>query len=122
MVSEHEHRRVERRVRAPPTAPLVVGADIGPRPGLRAELAPAHDLRAEAEIDPLGERLVDPRRAAGIADHRVPEAGGEIPLVQTMAGVPERGVEREALAGPEPVEGDREVVDADLGHWFPPAP
>jgi hypothetical protein len=33
-----------------------------------------------------------------------------------MAGVPERGVEREALAGAEPVEGDREVVDTDLGH------
>ena len=36
--------------------------------------------------------------------------------MQTMAGVAERGVERQALAGPEPVQGDREVVDTDLGH------
>jgi len=33
-----------------------------------------------------------------------------------MAGVAERGIERDALAGPEPVQGDREVVDTDLGH------
>ena len=45
-----------------------------------------------------------------------PELGGEHPLVQTMAGVAERGVERQALAGPETVQGDREVVDTDLGH------
>ena len=31
MVREHEHRRVERRVRPPPAMPLVVGAEIGPR-------------------------------------------------------------------------------------------
>src|SRR5271156_6105065 len=35
-----------------------------------------------------------------------------------MASVPEWCVEREAFAGPEPVQGDREVVDTDLGHRF----
>ena len=107
---------MERRVRPPPAPPLIVGADISPRPGLRTELAPAHDLRTEPQLDPFGERMVDTDRATDIANHRSPEAGGEIPLVQAMAGVAERGVERDALAGPEPVQGDREVVDTDLRH------
>ena len=36
--------------------------------------------------------------------------------METRAGVAERSVERQALAGPETVEGDREVMDTDLGH------
>jgi DNA-binding HxlR family transcriptional regulator len=32
--------------------------------------------------------------------------------------MPEWGVEREAFACPEPVQGDREVMDTDLGHRF----
>jgi hypothetical protein len=36
--------------------------------------------------------------------------------VQAFSGVTERSVERDAVAGPEPVEGDREVVDTGLGH------
>ena len=63
MVREHEHRRVERRVRPPPATPLVVGADIGPRAGLRAELAPAHDLGTEPDIQAFCERVVDTGRA-----------------------------------------------------------
>ena len=113
---QHEDRSVKRRVRPPPAPPFVVGADIGPRAGLRTELSPAHDLRTEPDLNPLGERMVDTDAASVIADHPAPEAGGEIPLVQPMAGVAEGGVERHALAGPEPVQGDREVVDTDLGH------
>src|SRR5256885_3519491 len=109
-MGEPEHGRVEGRVRPPPATPLVVGAEIGRRSGMRAELASAHDLRTEPELDPFGERMVDTRRSAGIAGLRVPEAGGEVPLVQAMAGVTERGVEREALASTEPVQRDREVV------------
>ena len=85
-------------------------------PVCAAELAPAHDLGADAEAVALGERVVDTRAATGLADHRAPEPGGEHPLVQAFPGVPERGVERDAVAGSEPVEGDREVVDTDLGH------
>ena len=85
----------------------------GPPP---AELAPAHDLGADAEAVPLGKGVVDAHAAAGLATHRAPEPGGEHPLVQTLPGVAERGVEREAIAGSEPVERDREVVHADLGH------
>src|SRR3712207_3725008 len=116
-MGEHDHWRVDRRVRSPPAAPLRVGADAGPRTSLRrAELAPAHDLRADVEAVPSGEGVVDTRAATGLADHRAPESGGEHPLVQPLPGVPERGVEREAVAGAEPVERDREVVHADLGH------
>ena len=64
----------------------------------------------------FGERVVDTQGAAGLADHRAPESGGEHPLVQAVPGVTERGLERDAVAGPEPVQGDREVVDTDLGH------
>ena len=114
VVREDEDRRVERRVRSPPAAPLVVGADVGPGPGLRAELAPAHDLGADAAAVPLGERVVDARGAAALADHRAPEPRREHPLVQAFAGVPERRVERDAVTRAEPVQRDREVVDPDL--------
>src|SRR5690606_20506780 len=84
--------------------------------GRRAELAPTHDLGAEADPMTFGERVVDADAATGLADHRAPEPGGEHPLVQAFPGVAERLVDGEAVAGPEPVERDREVVDADLGH------
>ena len=113
---QDKHRRVERRIRPPPPLPLVIGAEIGPGACLGTELPTAHDLRTEPEVDPLCERVVNTDAAAFLADHRVPEAGGEVPLVEAVAGVAERSVEREALAGAEPVEGDREVVDTDLGH------
>ena len=62
-----------------------------------------------------------PVGATGLADHRAPEPGGEHPLVQAFPGVTERGVERDAVAGAEPVQGDREVVDTDLGHGCLPS-
>src|SRR5207302_9442521 len=113
--------RRERRVRPPPAAPLVVGADIGPRAGLGPELAPAHDLGTDAEAMAGGERVVDPDGPTDLADHRAPESGGEHPLVQAFPGVTERGVERDAVASPEAVQGDREVVDTDLGHGCLPS-
>ena len=33
-----------------------------------------------------------------------------------LPGVPERGPERESLTGAEAIEGDRKVVDMNLGH------
>src|SRR3712207_9418662 len=116
-MGEHDHWRVDRRVRSPPAAPLRVGADAGPRTSLRrAELAPAHDLRADVEAVLSGEGVVDTRAATGLADHRAPESGGENPLVQPLPGLPERGVERYVVAGVAPVEGDLEVVHVDLVH------
>ena len=35
---------------------------------------------------------------------------------RSLPGVPERGVEREAVAGAEPVERDREAVNPDARH------
>jgi hypothetical protein len=69
----------------------------------------------------VGERVVDTRGATGLAHHRAPEPGGEQPLVQAFPGVTERGVERDAVACAEPVQGDREVVDTDLGHGCLPS-
>ena len=88
---------------------------------VRAELASAHELGTKAEGVAFGERVVDTRSATGLADHRVPKPGREHPLVQAFPGVTERGVERDAVAGPEPVQGDREVVDTDLGHGCLPS-
>ena len=36
--------------------------------------------------------------------------------MQTTARMPERSVERQALASPETVQGDGEVMDTNLGH------
>ena len=36
--------------------------------------------------------------------------------MQTTARMPERNVERQALASPETVQGDGEVMDTNLGH------
>lgn len=65
---------------------------------------------------PGGENVVNPRAAARLADHVVPEAGGEHPLVQALSGVPEGGLQREPLSRAEAIERDREVVDMNLGH------
>src|SRR6185369_11395124 len=53
-MGQHVHRRVERRVWSPPSAPLRVVL-----PSRRAELAGAHDLRADAGPVTLGEGVVD---------------------------------------------------------------
>ena len=44
------------------------------------------------------------------------EPSGHHPLVEPMPGVAERRLEGLPLAGGEPVERDREVVDADTRH------
>ena len=100
-VGEHEGRRVERRVRAPPALPVRVVLPAG-----RAELVGAHDLGADAVAVALGEGVVD---AGGSA--RVPEPGAEHPLVQTLARMAERCLGGLRLAGGEAVEGDGQVVD-----------
>ena len=44
------------------------------------------------------------------------ESCGHHPLVEPVPGVTERSLENLVLAGGEPVERDREVVDTDTGH------
>src|SRR4051794_20420037 len=101
-VSEHEGRRVERRVRAPPASPVRVVL-----PARRAELVGTHDLGADADTVALGEGVVD---SGGSACG--PEPGSEHPLVQTLARMAERCLRGLRLAGAEAVEGDGQVVDS----------
>jgi hypothetical protein len=66
----------------------------------------------------LGERVVGtggPGTGRGTDDFaRIPEPGGEHPLVQALAGMGERRFTGLWLAGAEAVEGDREVADPGL--------
>jgi hypothetical protein len=62
----------------------------------------------------LREGVVGALGAAGLADHLQPKASAEHPLVETLPGVAERGVEGLTIAGTEPIQRDREVVNAYL--------
>src|ERR1700733_7341025 len=112
MVGEDENRGVERRVVSPPSVPLLV------RPGavLGAELAPPHDLGADARLPGAGESVVDAGTAAGLALHGVERAGREEPLMQPGPRMPERGVQALPLAGAEPIQRYREVVHPHSRH------
>ena len=105
-MGQHVRRRTERRIRSPPPAPLRVVL-----PAWRAELSGTHDLRADTVRVTLGEGVVDAGRTGF-----TPGPGREHPLVEAMGGVPERRLQRQALAGAEPVERDREVVNPDARH------
>ena len=61
VVGEHEHRRAEGRIVAPPALPV----EVLPRPLLRAELAAAHDLGADVVGEVAGEVVVEPRVPPG---------------------------------------------------------
>jgi hypothetical protein len=78
MAGEDKDRGAERRVVSPPAVPLLV------RPGaaVRAELAPAHDLGADARFPGAGESVVDAGAAAGLALHEAEGTGREEPLAQ----------------------------------------
>ena len=66
---------------------------------------------------PLVDHVIDTLGAARLAeDFAAAEPNGEHPLVEPMPGVAERRVEGLPLAGGEPVERDRIVVDADARH------
>ena len=91
---------MERRVVTPPPAPLRVVL-----PARRAELAGAHDLRADPGSVPVGHHVIDTLGAARFAeDFAAAEPSGEQPLVEPMPGVAERRVESLSVAGGEPVD------------------
>ena len=69
-----------------------------------AELAPAHDLGADARAPGAGKDVVDAGAAARLALHGVERAGREKPLVQPGSRVPIRGVQALPLAGAEPIQ------------------
>ena len=112
MVGEDKDRGAERRVVSPPAVPLLV------RPGavVRAELAPAHDLGADARLPGAGESIVDAGAAAGLALHGAEGTGREEPLVQPGSRMPKRGIQALPLAGAESIQRHREVVHPDLRH------
>src|SRR5690606_15553526 len=106
MVGEDEDGRMEGRVGPPPAPPLRVLV-----PARRPELVGSHDLGSDPLAVLLGERVVE-----AVASLLGPEPGADHPLVETLAGVTERGFQGLGLTRGEPVEGDREVVDTDSGH------
>ena len=106
-MGQDEGRCVERRVGTPPALPLRVLVPAG-----RPELPGAHDLGADPLIVQPQEGVVEAAAAAGLADLLAPPAGDEHPLVQSFAGVAERRLEAQILAGTETVERDGEELDA----------
>src|SRR5436189_5109650 len=118
VVRQREHRHVIRRVLAPPAAPPVVG----PRPAHGAEHGSAHDIRTDAFPEALGKIVVGARRSARFAVYLAKRARADVPAVQLLATHAEWVLQSLAGAGAVPVERDREVVDAQLGHgillWF----
>ena len=89
VVREHEHRVVVGRLVTPPTRPRLVA----PRPADRAEHVAPHDGRADADVTPLEELVVDALLAAVLTDHPAAVAGGEHPVVEPRSALAERVVE-----------------------------
>src|SRR5881396_1087201 len=118
VVRQHEHRHVIRWILAPPAAPPVVG----PRPAHGAEHVSAHDIRTDAFPEALGKIVVGTRRPARFAVYLAKRARPDVPAVQLLTTHAEWVLQSLAGAGAVPVERDREVVDAQLGHgillWF----
>src|SRR5882724_8307007 len=99
MVSEHEHRRVERWGIAPPALPVVVL----PRAAVGTELVAPHDLGAGVVSVVAGEVVVESSTPAGVgAVH--PARGGAGPGEQVcgIGAVPEGVVQALADTGTEP--------------------
>src|SRR5579862_1528350 len=112
MVAENKDRGVERWGVSPPSVPLLI------RPGsmLRAELAPPHDLGADARGPSAGESVVDAGAAAGLALHGAEGTSREEPLVQPGSRMPKRGIQALPLSFFESYGHHREVVHPDLRH------
>src|SRR5699024_3238065 len=110
VMGEDEDRGVEGRLLAPPAAPTVVG----PRAGLRSELAAAHDLRADRPVDARGDEGIVDAPVRGQVDPVDPatEPRRAEPVEKSGPGMTEGGVEGLVRPGGEAVERDGEVVDA----------
>lgn len=113
MVGQNEHRRVVRRIRAPPPLPFVVR----PCPAHGPEHVAAHDPRANVLERASREFVVDAGRPA-VAALDIPQecAGADEPLVQLLTAPAQRLFAILIGAGAEAVGGDRESVHAKLGH------
>jgi hypothetical protein len=85
VVGEHEHRRVERRLVAPPAAPRGVPLAVA-----AAEHLPAHDVGADVAAHPRGDVAVGGPLATGLAVLLLPFPRRDRPLVQAFAADAER--------------------------------
>ena len=109
VVGHDEHRGPERRLVPPPAPPPVVG----PLAGLRPELAPSHDLGADALAPHAGQGAFEREGRIHLID---PMNGPTVEPAKEPPGTANRGVERHMIAGSVAVKGDAQVVDACAGH------
>src|SRR5438034_6742463 len=104
MASEDEDGMVEGRIVSPPALPRLV-------PGSRAaaEHVPAHDGRAGAAEDVLGERRARVDLAAFLAVALAERLERDQPVVELLTADPERMLWRLVRAGDEAVDRHRDV-------------
>ena len=115
-VGEHEHRDMERRLVAPPAAPVRIV-----RGGVEPEHAGPHDLRPDLGEVRLRVLVVDAGRplAGRLVQHSGPErAGRDVGLDQARPVVPERVLACLVGRRRETVQGDVQVDTH--GHRGPP--
>src|SRR5262249_15366629 len=111
-MSQYEEWSMKHGVVAPPAFPL----GGFPRSALWSALFAPHELGAEVRPPVTCKRLVDPCVSARLVVHLVEGSCGDEPLHQSASGVSEGRLETLSLSRAEPVEGNREVVDAHLRH------
>src|ERR1700730_5356209 len=99
VVAHDEHRCLEWRLVSPPAPPPVVG----PITNLGTELAPSHDLGADALAPHAGQSACQREGGCCLIDAR--EYPATEPREQPL-GAADRGLERHRLAGAVAVEGD----------------
>src|SRR6185437_9721430 len=104
MVSEDENGVMERRIVSPPALPRLV-----PRSRAAAEHVPAHDRRAGAAEDVLGERGARVDLAAFLAVAPAERLERVQPGVKILTADPERMLSRLVRAGDEAVDRHRDV-------------
>src|SRR5207245_7412532 len=104
MVSEDEDGMVEGRIVSPPALPRLV-----PRSRAAAEHVPAHDGRAGAAEDVLGERCARVDLAAFLAVTLAERLERDQPIVELLTADPERMLWRLVRAGDEAVDRHRDV-------------
>jgi hypothetical protein len=89
---------------------------VGPRPADRSKYVAADDPRADVVEAARREIIVNPRRAAIIANDLLKGTCGKCPFVQRDPADAQWIVEILVGAGTVAIEGHCEAVDAKLGH------
>src|SRR4051812_21926774 len=104
VMGEHKHRRVVRRLGAPPAAPVLI-----PLPADRPEHVPPHDVGAARAHEPAC------RRRVGVVGALV----AEMPTVELAPAFAQWILAALVGASDETVERDRHVAGG-VRHWRPP--